>query len=100
MTLANPGPIDCCSPHTLRKLVTTLLSETRAIDLDYKLEESPKKIKSKLSVYDIRKLSGCLIRVPGKFYVTMWHILTKAQGGIRIHGQHMPRDPTISNMAR
>ena len=36
MTLTDPQPIHTCSPHKLRKLVYTVLSESRAIDLDFK----------------------------------------------------------------
>lgn len=107
MTMDKPEPIHCCSPHTLRKLVHTVLVESSAIDLDAKMasdsesesENNGKNIKTKLSVYDVRKLSGCLIRVPKKFYAKMWHLLSKVSGGIRIHGKHMPQQPTITELA-
>ncbi len=87
------------------------MSESRAIDLDFKLlsdkiEEFtpassanavPKKPKN-LSVYDVRTLSGCLVRVPDNFYTTMWQILSKAQGGIRIADQFLPQEPTITEL--
>ena len=131
MTLTDPELIHTCSPHSIRKLVYTVLSESRAIDLDFKplfteslkenqyelnemkkndelfdslqLLEKPKtksKTKSTLTVYDVRKLSGCLLRVPEHFYTTIWHILTKVKGGIQIKDQHMPQEPTITHMAR
>lgn len=116
MTMSKPEPIHTCSPHTLRKLVHTVLSESSAIDLD---ESSKHQNKSKLSVHDVRQLSGCLLRTPKNFYVKMWHLLSKVSGefsrvkntrpspttdhllsgGIRIHGQHMPQQPTINDMA-
>ena len=131
MTLTDPQLIHACSPHSIRKLVYTVLSESRAIDLDFKplfteslkenqyelnetkkndelfdslqLLEKPKtksKTKSTLTVYDVRTLSGCLLRVPEHFYTTIWHILTKVKGGIQIKDQHMPQEPTITHMAR
>merc|ERR1719270_555752 len=126
MTLPDPQPIHTCSPHSVRKLVYTVLSESRAIDLDFKplfnesqqnqdaelkkndelfdslqLEKptNEKSRKSNLTVYDVRKLSGCLLRVPQNFYTTIWHILTKVKGGIQIKDQHMPQEPTITHMA-
>jgi hypothetical protein len=122
MTNAKPEPIDCCSPHTIRKLVHTVLAESRAINLKF---SSPKKSKhedreddevppdvpvqdtalhlssgKRLSVHDVRQLSGCLIRVPNNFYSDIWGILKKTRGGIFVKDLHLPREPTISNMAR
>ena len=64
------------------------------------LEKPKTKSKSTLTVYDVRTLSGCLLRVPEHFYTTIWHILTKVKGGIQIKDQHMPQEPTITHMAR
>lgn len=117
MTMDHPEPIDTCSPHTLRKLVHTVLLESRAIDLNYqqcKKEVSPLKVdndeqdlsykvssgSTSLSVYQVRQLSGCLIIVPENFYADIWLILTKTQGGIYIQDQHLPQEPTISKMTR
>ena len=135
MTLTDPEPIHTCSPHKLRKLVYTVLSESQAIDLDFKpLKSESEKVKeikncdvneldeeksnldtaatesfpvtsqytanqkTNLKVYDVRKLNGCLLRVPEDFYTTIWHILTKVKGGIQISSQHMPQEPTITIM--
>ena len=107
MTEIDPEPIHCCSPHTIRKLLSTVLSETRAIDLNFKRKskddkpiEMTKSHKTKLQVYEIRKLSGCLLRVPDNFYVDIWHILTKIKGGLIISGHHLPQLPTISEFSR
>ena len=35
MTLTDPQPIHTLSPHSIRKLLFTVLSESRAIDLDF-----------------------------------------------------------------
>ena len=108
MTMVDPEPIHCCSPHTVRKLLSTVLSETRAIDLNFKRqqkslegdhrESSPINSAAKLTVYDVRKLNGCLLRVPDNFYVDVWHILSKVQGGLLLAGHHLPQQPTISNL--
>ena len=46
MTLTDPEPIHTCSPHKLRKLVYTILSESQAIDLDFKpLKSESEKVK-------------------------------------------------------
>ena len=117
MTMDNPESLDCCSPHTIRKLVFTVLSESRAIDLDFKglkkssvkenktcqkFENTAEHLKNvpKLTLYNVRKLSGCLTIVPDGFYETIWHILTKVKGGIKILDKTMPQQPTITDMAR
>ena len=64
------------------------------------MEQPKTKSKTNLKVYDVRKLSGCLLRVPENFYSTIWYILTKVKGGIQIQDQHMPQLPTITHMAR
>ena len=107
MTIVDPEPIHCCSPHTIRKLLTTVLSETRAIDLNFRIkaseeskENSYKTPQTKLNVYNVRKLRGCLLRVPNNFYVDIWYILTKIKGGFYIAGLHLPQEPTISELSR
>jgi phosphorylase kinase alpha/beta subunit len=44
ITMQNPDPIHSCSPHTIRKLVYSVLSESRAINLnnvtDHKISKS------------------------------------------------------------
>jgi len=132
VTQQNPDPIHACSPHLIRKLVFTVLSESQILNLNYKCgtkkdneaaiddlttEEDlsgggfdhrqdnvicPKfeEKSSKLSVYDVRKINGCLMRVPDNFYVDIWHILAKTKGGIYIQDCHLPQQPTISKMTR
>ena len=126
ITMQNPDPIHSCSPHTIRKLVHSVLSESRAINLnsaDHKIskpggasadinivigvdndDEKNKLISnfgsSGLNVYNVRKISGCLLRVPDNFYVDIWHILAKTKGGIYVLNHHLPQQPTISKMTR
>ena len=72
LTIQNPDRIDTCSPHTLRMLVYTVLSESRAINLNSKCvydEKSSSPVKEichrksfpissgrLLSVYEVRKI--------------------------------------------
>jgi phosphorylase kinase alpha/beta subunit len=51
-------------------------------------------------VYQVRQLSGCLIRVPNNFYEDIWNILKKTPGGIYMNDQHLPQEPTLSKMSR
>jgi hypothetical protein len=53
-----------------------------------------------LTVYQVRQLSGCLIRVPRNFYEDIWYILKKTPGGIYFNDQHLPQEPTLSKMSR
>ncbi|OZC10490.1 phosphorylase kinase alpha/beta [Onchocerca flexuosa] len=45
-----------------------------------------------------RRLNGSLNRVPTNFYDSVWKILERTQGGIVIAGQHLPQQPTLSDM--
>ncbi|KAL3981501.1 Glycosyl hydrolases 15 family protein [Acanthocheilonema viteae] len=45
-----------------------------------------------------RRLNGSLNRVPPSFYDSVWKILERTQGGIVIAGQHLPQQPTLSDM--
>ncbi|CAG9539143.1 unnamed protein product [Cercopithifilaria johnstoni] len=45
-----------------------------------------------------RRLNGSLNRVPPNFYDRVWKILERTQGGIVITGQHLPQQPTLSDM--
>uniref|UniRef100_A0A915PP76 Phosphorylase b kinase regulatory subunit n=1 Tax=Setaria digitata TaxID=48799 RepID=A0A915PP76_9BILA len=45
-----------------------------------------------------RRLNGSLNRVPSNFYDSVWKILARTQGGIVIAGQHLPQQPTLSDM--
>ena len=126
ITMQNPDPIDSCGPHTIRKLVYDVLSESRAINFNSTAEkidkpdeigeiittttgdasnddEKNKSISSfnmGLNVYNVRKISGCLLRVPDNFYVDIWHILARTKGGIYVLDHHLPQQPTISKMTR
>ena len=130
VTQQNPDPIHACSPHLIRKLVFTVLSESQILNLNYKCGTKKEDAaanddlttdeglsgsdhrqdngicpkfegkSSKLSVYDVRKINGCLMRVPDNFYVDIWHILAKTKGGIYIQDCHLPQQPTISKMTR
>ena len=119
ITMQNPDPIDSCSPHTIRKLVYSVLSESRAINLNTDHNSKPGGIRTdenndgknksiscfggssgSLNVYNVRKISGCLLRVPDNFYVDIWHILAKTKGGIYVLNHHLPQQPTISKMTR
>jgi len=54
----------------------------------------------KLTIFQVRQLSGCLIRVPPNFYEDLWYILKKAPKGVYIGDFHLPQEPTISKMSR
>ncbi|KAM3726600.1 putative phosphorylase b kinase regulatory subunit beta [Dirofilaria immitis] len=45
-----------------------------------------------------RRLNGSLNRVPPNFYDSVWKILERTQNGIVIAGQHLPQQPTLSDM--
>ncbi|VDK83214.1 unnamed protein product [Litomosoides sigmodontis] len=45
-----------------------------------------------------RRLNGSLNRVPPNFYDSVWKILEHTRDGIVIAGQHLPQQPTLSDM--
>ncbi|CAG7786316.1 unnamed protein product [Allacma fusca] len=80
-------PIEACSPSDVRRLLQGVL----CVNLN-------SETKSKLSVYQRRKIEGCLCRVPTTFYSRVWHVLKKTPDGIMVAGKMLPREPTLSNM--
>lgn len=53
-----------------------------------------------LSVIGRRKIEGSLCRVPAHFYNQVWEVLIRCPGGIRVNGQELPQQPTLSLMTR
>lgn len=47
-----------------------------------------------------RQLEGCLCRVPSSFYNHVWDIMMRTPQGIKVSGNVIPQQPTLSNMTR
>ncbi|KAJ8972230.1 hypothetical protein NQ314_000272 [Rhamnusium bicolor] len=47
-----------------------------------------------------RQLEGCLCRVPSSFYNQVWDVMTRTPQGIKVAGNVIPQQPTLSNMTR
>lgn len=47
-----------------------------------------------------RRLEGCLCRVPIHFYVQVWDVMSRTPQGITVQGNHLPQNPTLSNMTQ
>lgn len=47
-----------------------------------------------------RRLEGCLCRVPIHFYVQVWDVMSRTPKGITVQGNHLPQNPTLSNMTQ
>nr|CAI5845347.1 unnamed protein product [Callosobruchus analis] len=47
-----------------------------------------------------RQLEGCLCRVPASFYNQVWDVMTRTPHGIRVAGNVIPQQPTLSNMTK
>ncbi|CAG9825330.1 unnamed protein product [Phaedon cochleariae] len=56
--------------------------------------------KEQLTPRQKRQLEGCLCRVPSSFYNQVWDIMTRTPEGIRVGGNTIPQQPTLSNMTR
>ncbi|XP_065164610.1 probable phosphorylase b kinase regulatory subunit beta isoform X2 [Atheta coriaria] len=76
------------SPYELRKLLLKVLSINEWAT------------KEKLTTYQRRQLEGCLCRVPKHFYNDVWDVITRTPHGIRVMGNLIPQQPTLSNMTK
>lgn len=47
-----------------------------------------------------RQLEGCLCRVPSSFYNQVWDVMMRTPQGIKVMGNVIPQQPTLSNMTR
>ncbi|XP_072377153.1 probable phosphorylase b kinase regulatory subunit beta isoform X2 [Diabrotica undecimpunctata] len=56
--------------------------------------------KEQLTSRQKRQLEGCLCRVPSSFYNQVWDVMTRTPEGIRVAGNLIPQQPTLSNMTR
>lgn len=54
----------------------------------------------RLTTYQRRQLEGCLCRVPKHFYNDVWDVITRTPHGIRVMGNLIPQQPTLSNMTK
>ena len=81
-------PIEACSPSDVRRLLQGVLTVSLSSEN-----------KSKLSMYQRRKIEGCLCRVPTTFYSRVWQILKKTPDGITVAGKVLPQQPTLSHMS-
>uniref|UniRef100_A0A0A9Y8S2 Phosphorylase b kinase regulatory subunit n=2 Tax=Lygus hesperus TaxID=30085 RepID=A0A0A9Y8S2_LYGHE len=74
------------SPFQVRQLLFKILSVSQWESDD------------QLSVLGRRKLEGCLCRVPKKFYHRVWEILSRTLRGIRIQGNTLPYQHSLSDL--
>lgn len=55
---------------------------------------------SRLTPLQRRQLEGCLCRVPVSFYHNVWDVVTRTPEGLKVMGNVISQQPTISNMTR
>lgn len=56
--------------------------------------------KEQLTPRQKRQLEGCLCRVPSSFYNQVWDVMTRTPEGVKVAGNLIPQQPTLSNMTR
>ncbi|GJQ86545.1 hypothetical protein Trydic_g10445 [Trypoxylus dichotomus] len=76
------------SPYEVRQLLYKVLSINEWAN------------KEKLTPLERRKIEGCLCRVPRYFYNNVWDVMLRTPEGIKVMGNVIPQQPTISNMTR
>lgn len=80
-------PIEARSPYEVRQLVNRVLNADGWIV-------------GSLPCLQRRQLEGCLCRVPAHFYKRVYDVLARTPLGIQLCGNHLPQQPTLSNMTR
>ncbi|XP_057325628.1 probable phosphorylase b kinase regulatory subunit beta isoform X1 [Microplitis mediator] len=80
--------IENYSPYEIRQILIKVLTVR-----DWATAEN-------LTVIMRRKIEGSLCRVPAHFYNQVWEVLIRCPGGIRVNGQELPQQPTLSVMTR
>ncbi|XP_056632018.1 probable phosphorylase b kinase regulatory subunit beta isoform X1 [Diorhabda carinulata] len=75
------------SPYEVRQLLYKVLS----------IKEYGKE---NLTSRQKRQLEGCLCRVPSSFYNQVWDVMTRTPAGVKVAGNLIPQQPTLSNMTR
>ncbi|XP_034936041.1 probable phosphorylase b kinase regulatory subunit beta isoform X2 [Chelonus insularis] len=88
VSVKNPKPIENYSPYEIRRILIKVLTVK-----DWASSEN-------LTVIMRRKIEGSLCRVPSHFYNQVWEVLMQCPGGIRVNGQELPQQPTLSTMTR
>ncbi|KAJ8920978.1 hypothetical protein NQ315_015773 [Exocentrus adspersus] len=76
------------SPYEVRQLLFKVLSIK---------DWAPKE---QLTSRQKRQLEGCLCRVPSSFYNHVWDVMMRTPQGIKVSGNVIPQQPTLSNMTR
>uniref|UniRef100_A0A1Y1M5A6 Phosphorylase b kinase regulatory subunit n=1 Tax=Photinus pyralis TaxID=7054 RepID=A0A1Y1M5A6_PHOPY len=84
----NAKLIEDHSPYEVRQLINKVLSVKDWAD------------KEKLTPLHKRTIEGCLCRVPSSFYNQVWDVMIRTPQGIKVMGNIIPQQPTMSNMAR
>ncbi|XP_044743853.1 probable phosphorylase b kinase regulatory subunit beta isoform X2 [Chrysoperla carnea] len=80
-------PVEARSPYEVRQLVNRVLNADGWIV-------------GSLTCLQRRQLEGCLCRVPAHFYKRVYDVLARTPLGIQLCGNHLPQQPTLSNMTR
>ncbi|XP_046386371.1 probable phosphorylase b kinase regulatory subunit beta isoform X1 [Ischnura elegans] len=81
-------PLEHHSPSEVRLLLHKILSVR-----EWAQQE-------KLTPLQLRRLEGCLCRVPSGFYRRVWDVVGRTGEGLRVCGRLLPRSPTLSNVTR
>ncbi|KAI4464851.1 phosphorylase b kinase regulatory subunit [Holotrichia oblita] len=76
------------SPYEVRQLLYKVLSINEWAN------------KEQLTPLQKRQIEGCLCRVPSYFYNKVWDVMLRTPEGIKVMGNVIPQQPTMSNMTR
>lgn len=84
-----PPSLESLSPSEVRKVLQKVLSLSDSATSQFNM-----------TVHQRRQIEGALSRVPKNFYDRVWEIMSKTPGGIVVAGQHLPQQPTLTDMTR
>ncbi|KAK9752586.1 Phosphorylase b kinase C-terminal domain [Popillia japonica] len=84
----SPKSLEEYSPYEVRQLLYKVLSINEWAH------------KEQLTPLQKRQIEGCLCRVPSYFYNKVWDVMLRTPEGIKVMGNVIPQQPTMSNMTR
>ncbi|CAB4061491.1 unnamed protein product [Lepeophtheirus salmonis] len=93
--------IETISPSRLRHAFLACLGESRDLQIEFSKKANKEYNSRSLTLYEVRTINGCLLRVPPDFYDTcMWLVLQRTSGGVYFGNTHIPQTPTINYYKR
>lgn len=101
----SPKSLEEYSPYEVRQLLYKVLSINEWAHKEQyvnslKIDSYNRYNGFRLTPLQKRQIEGCLCRVPSYFYNKVWDVMLRTPEGIKVMGNVIPQQPTMSNMTR